>query len=89
MRLKGIYLVAAFLIILLTCFTRPAAAENLRLVWADYEQPGNPIYLSQSGEKGWETEAFPPAASFTANYAPCLGIAPDNVSWMVWAARHR
>ncbi len=51
-----------------------ATAENQRMIWADDEQPGNPIFLSRAGEESWETEAFPPSASFAANYAPCPGI---------------
>ncbi|MFH1038169.1 MAG: GDSL-type esterase/lipase family protein, partial [PVC group bacterium] len=86
MRVKEIHLIAAFLTVLLTLFPRSAPAEELRLIWADDEKDGNPVYLSRLGEDGWETGKFLPAASFTAGYAPCLGIAPDKTSWVVWAA---
>ncbi|MFH1039083.1 MAG: GDSL-type esterase/lipase family protein, partial [PVC group bacterium] len=87
MRLKEIHLVAAFLTALLTFFSRPAPAEDLRMIWADYEKEGNPVYLSRSGEDGWETSVFPPSVSLSANYAPCLGIAPDGTSWVIWAGQ--
>ena len=85
---KEKYLLTAILtLVILICSLSPAQASEMWLVWSDYNQEGNPIYLSRFEQGEWLTENFSPGQFFEANFAPCPGIDRGGNPWVVWAAR--
>ncbi|MFH1038025.1 MAG: GDSL-type esterase/lipase family protein, partial [PVC group bacterium] len=87
MKPKKMFLAAVVLIfpVLLHPFTS-APAEEMWLVWSDYNQNGNPVLISQLRQDDWHTENFPPGQTFDANFAPSPGLDKAGNLWVVWAA---
>ena len=67
--------------------TTSLASDEMWTAWADYNQDGNPIYLSQLDQGKWLTKIFAPGQLFADNFAPCPGIDRAGRIWIVWAGR--
>ncbi len=87
MKIRKLFLAAGILIVPVLLYPcTSATAEEMWLVWSDYNQDGNPVLISQLRQGGWRTEDFPPGQAFDANFAPSPGIDKTGSLWMVWAA---
>jgi lysophospholipase L1-like esterase len=65
------------------------AGDEVGLIWADHDRPGNPIFTASFGNGRWTTESFPPSGHFDDNYSPGLAFDPAGVPWAAWAGRRR